>query len=85
MNKAEVLVIDDEPQIRKMLQISLESNDYKVNLAATGREGLTFSASHPPDLILLLSLSTSRLSLISAPSFALSSKATALKVSSDET
>ena len=30
MNKAEILVIDDEPQIRKLLEITLESNDYKI-------------------------------------------------------
>jgi two-component system KDP operon response regulator KdpE len=53
MNKAEILIIDDEPQIRKLLQISLESNDYKVTQASTGNEGLILSASHPPDLILL--------------------------------
>lgn len=53
MNKAEILIIDDEPQIRKLLQINLESNDYKVNQAGTGKEGLVLSASHPPDLILL--------------------------------
>lgn len=53
MNKAEILIIDDEQQIRKLLQINLESNDYKVSLASTGREGLIASASHPPDLILL--------------------------------
>lgn len=53
MNKAEILIIDDEPQIRKLLQINLESNNYKVVQASTGKEGLIFSASHPPDLILL--------------------------------
>lgn len=53
MNNAEILVIDDEPQIRKLLQINLESNDYKVVQASTGKEGLTLSANHPPDLILL--------------------------------
>ncbi len=53
MNKAEILIIDDEPQIRKLLQINLESNDYKVVQASTGKEGLLLSASHPPDLILL--------------------------------
>ncbi len=53
MNKAEILIIDDEPQIRKLLQINLESNDYKVVQASTGKEGLMLSASHPPDLILL--------------------------------
>ena len=53
MNKAEILVIDDESQIRKLLQIILESNDYKVIQATTGNEGLIFAANHPPDLILL--------------------------------
>lgn len=53
INKLEILVIDDEPQIRKLLQISLESYDYKVNLAATGKDGLIMAANHPPHLILL--------------------------------
>jgi two-component system, OmpR family, KDP operon response regulator KdpE len=53
MNKAEILVIDDEAPIRKLLQINLEGNGYKVVQAATGQEGLMLSAAHPPDLILL--------------------------------
>jgi len=53
MNKAEVLVIDDEPQIRKLLEIALESNDYKVWQATTAREGIIMAANHPPELILL--------------------------------
>jgi two-component system, OmpR family, KDP operon response regulator KdpE len=53
MNKAEILIIDDEPQIRKLLQISLESNGFKVLQASTGKEGIVLSANHPPDLILL--------------------------------
>ena len=53
MNNPEILVIDDEPQIRKLLQITLESNDYKVWQAATGKEGIIMAANHPPDLILL--------------------------------
>jgi two-component system, OmpR family, KDP operon response regulator KdpE len=48
-----ILVIDDEGQIRKLLQINLESNQYAVVLATTGREGLMLAASHQPDLILL--------------------------------
>ena len=53
MNKSEILIIDDEPPIRKLLQINLESNDYKVIQASTGKEGLQISANHLPDLILL--------------------------------
>ena len=52
-NKAEILIIDDEPQIRKLLDITLQSNDYRVNEASTAKEGLVTAASHPPDLILL--------------------------------
>lgn len=48
-----VLVIDDEVQIRKLLEISLEANSYKVIFAIDGKEGITLAASHQPDLILL--------------------------------
>jgi len=53
MNKAEILVIDDEPQIRKLLEITLESNQYLVKESVSAREGLIMAANHPPDLILL--------------------------------
>lgn len=53
MNKGEILIIDDEPQIRKLLQISLESNDYKVIQASTGAEGLNLAANYSPELIIL--------------------------------
>lgn len=53
MSKEEILIIDDEPQIRKLLEITLESNDYKVIQAETGKEGLIKAANHPPELILL--------------------------------
>jgi two-component system KDP operon response regulator KdpE len=53
MNSAEILIIDDEVQIRKLLEITLQSNDYKVNEAATARDGLIKAANHPPDMILL--------------------------------
>ena len=48
-----ILIIDDEAQIRKLLSITLQSNDYKVSEATTGKEGLALVASHPPDLVLL--------------------------------
>ncbi len=53
MNKPEILIIDDEPQIRKLLQIALESNDMRVRQASTGTEGLHMATAHTPDLILL--------------------------------
>ena len=53
MTKAEILVIDDEVQIRKLLQITLQSNDYVVKEAATANEGKVMAANHPPDLIIL--------------------------------
>jgi two-component system KDP operon response regulator KdpE len=53
MNKAGVLIIDDEPQIRKLLEITLESNDYLVLQASTAKEGLIMAANHPPDIIIL--------------------------------
>lgn len=53
MNNAEILIIDDEAAISKMLEISLESNAYKVRIASTGHEGILMAANHPPDLILL--------------------------------
>lgn len=53
MNKTEVLIIDDEPQIRRLLEINLESHGYKVRQAATGSEGILMAANHPPELIIL--------------------------------
>ena len=51
--KSEILIIDDEPAIRKMLEINLEANGYKVIQTDTASQGIQLSASHQPDLILL--------------------------------
>jgi len=53
MTKQEILVIDDEAEIRKLLEITLRNNGYKVTEAASAKEGLQLAAVHPPDLILL--------------------------------
>lgn len=53
MNSASILIIDDEVQIRKLLTITLESNNYQVHVATNAKEGLTAVANHPPDLVLL--------------------------------
>lgn len=48
-----VLVIDDEPQIRKFLDISLRAQGYRVALAANGEEGLSTLATQGADLVIL--------------------------------
>ena len=53
MSKAEILIIDDEPQIRKMLEITLQTNGYLSKSAISAKEGLIMAANHPPELILL--------------------------------
>ena len=52
-SKTSILIIDDEVQIRKLLEITLNSNDYHTLLASTAREGITMAVVHPPDLIVL--------------------------------
>jgi two-component system KDP operon response regulator KdpE len=53
MNKAEILIIDDESQIRKLLEITLQSNGYAARQAGSAKEGLIMAGNHPPGLILL--------------------------------
>lgn len=53
MIKPVILVVEDEVQLQKLLQITLESNDYKVILAGSGKEAIALAASYSPDLILL--------------------------------
>ncbi len=52
-SKMNILIIDDEVQIRKLLEITLNSNDYNTMSAATAKEGIMMSVVHPPDLIVL--------------------------------
>ncbi|HRG23303.1 MAG TPA: response regulator [Chitinophagaceae bacterium] len=53
MNNAAILVIDDEVQIRRLLEITLENNQFIAQSAGTAREGLRLASSQPPDLIIL--------------------------------
>jgi two-component system KDP operon response regulator KdpE len=48
-----ILVVDDEVQIRRLLEITLASNGYKISESATGKEGLIAAATHNPALIIL--------------------------------
>ena len=51
--KPTALVIDDELQVRRLLQACLEANGYRVREAATGQEGISAAAQHPPDVVIL--------------------------------
>lgn len=54
MNLSEtILIIDDEVQIRRLLEITLSSNGYSIIVAANGKEGLISAATHHPALIIL--------------------------------
>ncbi len=53
MNKTEILIIDDEPQMRRLVEITLTGNDYSCKAAGSAKEGLIMAANHPPGLIIL--------------------------------
>jgi two-component system, OmpR family, KDP operon response regulator KdpE len=48
-----VLVVDDEPQIRRALRTSLEAHGYEAESVGTGTEGVVRVADRAPDLVLL--------------------------------
>ncbi len=48
-----ILIIDDEVQIRRLLEITLNLNGYRVSEASTAKEGVVAAATHNPALILL--------------------------------
>ena len=52
-DKVQVLVVDDEVQIRRFLRISLEAGGYHVHEAGTGKEGVFIAAKVRPDLVVL--------------------------------
>ena len=48
-----VLVVDDEPQIVRALQINLRARGYEVFLAGSGAAALKVAGQHPPELVIL--------------------------------
>jgi two-component system KDP operon response regulator KdpE len=48
-----ILIIDDEVQIRRLLEITLNHNGYKVSEATTAKEGMITAATHNPALIIM--------------------------------
>ena len=48
-----MIVIEDEPQMRRFLRPALEGQGYRVVEAGTAREGMALASSHNPDLVIL--------------------------------
>ena len=53
MSAGRILVIDDEPQIRRIMRTTLTGAGYEVDDAKTGEEGLSKLRKFRPDLVLL--------------------------------
>lgn len=53
MNAPRVLIIDDEVQIRRFLDIGLRAEGYQVMQAGTAAEGLALAQMRPPDVVIL--------------------------------
>lgn len=52
-DRPRILVIEDEPEIRRFLRVSLAANGYDMDEAETGGEALLRAAQRPPDVVLL--------------------------------
>jgi two-component system KDP operon response regulator KdpE len=50
---ARILIVDDEPQIRKLLKVTLQAHQYAIHEASTGEEGVLQASLIHPDLIVL--------------------------------
>jgi two-component system KDP operon response regulator KdpE len=48
-----ILVVDDEVQIRRLLEITLSANGFRISEAATGREALIQASQRQPELVIL--------------------------------
>jgi len=53
MPPRKILVVDDEPEVQKLMEHFLTDRGYQVRLAANGREGLDAIDSFAPDVVLL--------------------------------
>ena len=48
-----ILLVEDEPQMRRFLRVALEGSGYRYLEASTGQEGLNLAVQHRPDVVLL--------------------------------
>ncbi|HTZ16903.1 MAG TPA: response regulator [Dissulfurispiraceae bacterium] len=53
MNKGTILLIEDEPQMRRFLRVTLQSHGYELLESASGKEGLVEVSTRKPDVVLL--------------------------------
>lgn len=51
--RAGILVVEDEPQMQRLLRTALAAEGYRVVEASTGREALALARTNNPDLVLL--------------------------------
>jgi two-component system, OmpR family, KDP operon response regulator KdpE len=51
--RSTVLIVEDEPEIRRFLRATLAANDYRVVESATGRRGQIDAGTHKPDLAIV--------------------------------
>lgn len=53
MRSALVLIVEDDPALQRGLKDNFEAQNYRVQIARDGREGLLAALTNPPDLVLL--------------------------------
>ncbi len=53
MNKPLILVVEDDPPVRKLITTTLKTNDYRYLSAANGETAIMEASSHNPDIVLL--------------------------------
>lgn len=53
MGERRILIVDDDPQLRDTVMIMLQSQNYNVHAAPTGKDGLSQAQEYAPDLIIL--------------------------------
>jgi DNA-binding response OmpR family regulator len=53
VQKPKVLIIDDDPTLRRLVQVVFERDGFDVSLASEGSEGVRLALMNPPNIIIL--------------------------------
>ncbi len=48
-----ILIVDDQPEVRELVQVTLEIGDYQILMAENGRQALDVAQAEHPDIILM--------------------------------